>query len=135
MVHLKDDHQTHQKLSRPGLNSMVNIRLILNLVGSKLFKSEILIHRLLLSGSLVKNDHHVIDSNLKRYCWKWRRIEATNLTMASSMCILERIYSWVVNRNRYQNDLWWRSWPRMNLRRPKWPNKTQYPPSTLKWIK
>ena len=56
MVHHKDDHRTLQKLSRPGLNSMVNIRLILNLVGSKLFYSEILVHRLLLSGSVVKND-------------------------------------------------------------------------------
>ena len=59
MVHLKDDHQTLPKLSRPGLNSMVNIRLILNLVGSKLFKSEILIHRLLLSCSVVKNDQTI----------------------------------------------------------------------------
>ena len=44
MVHLKDDHLTHQKLFRHGPNSMVNIRLILNLVGSKLFLAEILTH-------------------------------------------------------------------------------------------
>ena len=68
-----------------------------------------------LFGSQKWPDHHVMSSNLKRYCWKWRRIEATNLAMASTMCILERIYSWVVNRNRYQNDLMWPSWPRMTL--------------------
>lgn len=131
MVHHKDDHRTLPKLSRPGLNSMVNIRLILNLVGSKLFfirnsNSQIITFWF---GGQKWPDHHVMSSNLKRYCWKRRRIETTNLALASTMCILERIYSWVVNRNRYQNDLWWRSWPQMTLKRPKWPNMTQYPPS------
>ena len=46
MVHLKDDHRTHQKLFQPGPNSMVNIRLILNLVGSKLLLPENMIHEL-----------------------------------------------------------------------------------------
>ena len=46
MVHPKDDHQTHQKLFQHGPNLMVNIRLILNLVGSKLSWPEIMIHKL-----------------------------------------------------------------------------------------